>query len=86
MLTLISRSKAALQVMLGRQHQPLRAPFTAGTFEEQVFETFIRPGDTVFDIGANRGKEAPTPFGSSDVEKPARCVSRLRSKRTGIDA
>lgn len=54
----LKRAKQAIRIVLGLRHYPIPARFTPQCYEEQIYSALLRPGDVVYDIGANDGSIA----------------------------
>ena len=52
------RLKSALNILFGRRSWPVPGTPRAYNLEDQVFAALVRPGDVVYDIGANYGATA----------------------------
>ncbi len=53
-MSIVTRLNRAARELLGRTQGPREVP-RASSYEEQIYQTLVRPGDTCFDVGANGG-------------------------------
>ena len=54
-MLILTRLKRAAKEVFGRRQWPRREEVRSSSYEEQIYQALVRPGDTCFDVGANGG-------------------------------
>jgi FkbM family methyltransferase len=55
-MVVVARLKRAVKELLGLRQWPRREKIRSSSYEEQIYQALVRPGDTCFDVGANGGE------------------------------